>query len=106
MWDELRSLGTAGLGEGGTEVSEEKTPRMSKPKATSQRARAMARTVTNMREGREEWWVLFKEEVRCRGLSGVFLPRPLLLSRGAASIGHGGGESGGNLKGIWSVARC
>ena len=54
MWDELRSLGTAGLGEGGTEVSEEKTPRMSKPKATSQRAKAMASTVTNMREGREE----------------------------------------------------
>ena len=105
MWDELRSLGTAGLGEGGTDVSEEKTPRMSKPKATSQRARAMARTVTNIREGREEWWVLFKEEVRCRGLSG-FLPRPLLLSRGAASIGLGGGESGGNLKGIWSAARC
>ena len=101
MWDELRSLGTAGLGEGGTDVSEEKTPRMSKPKATSQRARAMARTVTNMREGREEWWALF----RCGGLSG-FLPRPLLLSRGAASIGHGGGESGGNLKGIWSAARC
>ena len=102
MWDELRSLGTAGLGEGGTDVSEEKTPRMSKPKATSQRARAMARTVTNMREGWEGWWALF----RCGGLSGVFLPRPLLLSRGAASIGHGGGESGGNLKGIWSVARC
>ena len=98
MWDELRSLGTAGLGEGGTDVSEEKTPKMSKPKATSQRAKAMASTVTNMREGREEW-VLFKEEVRCRGLSG-FLPTPLLLSRGATSIGHGGGESGGNLKGI------
>ena len=88
----MSSLGTVGLGEEGREVSEEKTPKMSIPKATSHRARAMARTVTNMREGRTTWGG-GKEEVRCKGLRG-FLQMPLLRKE-ASVVGQDGGESGG-----------
>ena len=73
-------------------VSEEKTPRMSIPRAANQRARAMARMVTSMREGRGTWWGGGGKEVRlCKGLRAC-LPKPLL--RKEASID--GGESGGN----------
>ena len=93
MWEELSSLGTMGLGEGGKEVSEEKTPKMSIPSATSHRARAMPRTVTSIREGR--LWGRGKGG-RCSGLWGF----PMPLMRKGASIG---GESGGNKYGVWSV---
>ena len=72
-------------------VSEENTPRMSIPRAANQRARAMQRMVTSMREGRGTWWEGRGKEVRlCKGLRGC-LPKPLL--RKEASVG---GESGGN----------
>ena len=71
-------------------MSEEKTPKMSIPRAANQRAMAMQRTVTSMREGRTMW--LEGKEVRlCKGLRGC-LAKPLL--RKGASID--GGESGGN----------
>ena len=72
-------------------VSEEKTPKMSIPRAANQRAMAMQRTVTSMREGRTMWWLGGKEARLCKGLRGC-LAKPLL--RKGASID--GGESGGN----------
>ena len=89
----MSNLGTVGLGEGGRDVSEEKTPKMSSPRATNQRARAMARTVTNMREGRTTTWGGGKG-ARRNGLRG-FLPMPL-LRKGASVVEREGGESGGN----------
>ena len=87
----MSSLGTVGLGEGGREVSEEKTPRMSIPRATNQRTMAIASTVTSMREGRT--WGGGKE-ARRKGLRG-FLTMPLLRKE-ASVVGRDGGESGGN----------
>ena len=72
----MSSLGTVGLGEGGREVSEEKTPRMSIPRATNQRTMAIASTVTSMREGRMTTWGGGRE-ARRKGLRG-FLTMPLL----------------------------
>ena len=88
----MSNLGTVGLGEGGREVSEEKTPKMSIPKATSHRVRAMASTVTNMREGRTTCGG--GKEARCKGLRG-FLPMPLLRKEASVVGQDVGGESGG-----------
>ena len=87
------------------EVSEQNTPKISIPRAANQRARAMAKIVTNMREGKTNtWWGGGK------GLRG-FLPMPLplpllmpLLRKKASFVGRAGGESGGNMLDVRSNA--
>ena len=79
------------------EVSEQNTPKISIPRAANQRARAMAKIVTNMREGKTNtWWGGGK------GLRGSW-PMPLLRKK-ASFVGRAGGESGGNMLDVRSNA--